>query len=218
MRGDEEQQMMRGTEALAEDSQSPSREAEPASAASPPEPQKTPEPNDSGIEAAIAGGDYRRALSLCVREHGTALGRLCMAMVGSQAEADDLVQETLLTAHDGFAAYRGEGTVRAWLFGIARKKCLHHLEKNRRRENRLRLVHPSERKDTEEVVLLKQRADRARAALEAVKPTEREALVLRYVGQLSFAEVAAACGVDEAAARKRVSRALVRLRSQLSSE
>jgi RNA polymerase sigma-70 factor (ECF subfamily) len=41
-------------------------------------------------------------------------------------------------------------------------------------------------------------------------------VTLRYEAGLSFREVAVACGVDEAAARKRVSRALSRLRERLS--
>jgi len=45
-----------------------------------------------------------------------------------------------------------------------------------------------------------------------VRPTEREALLLRYGAELSFREVGEAVGVDEATARKRVSRALARLR------
>jgi RNA polymerase sigma-70 factor (ECF subfamily) len=167
------------------------------------------------IAAAIADGDHRKALRLCAQEHAPAVGRLCMALVGSQAEADDLVQETLITAHDSFDSWRGEGSLRAWLFGIARRKCLRHLEKHRRRQSRLRLLEGGAQADTEELVLLRQRADVARGALDAIRPTEREALLLRYVGQLSFEEVALACGIDEAAARKRVSRAIVRLRETL---
>lgn len=175
-------------------------------------------PAHSDIVAAITDGDFDRALTLCVREHGAVLGRLCVAMVGSQNEADDLLQDTLLTAHQSFGTWRGEGTIRGWLCGIARNKCLRHLEKQRRRQGKLRLVQPGERVDPEDVASLRQRASRARAALEQIKPTEREALLLRYVGQLSFSEVAMVCGMDEAAARKRVSRALLRLRSQLADE
>ena len=58
--------------------------------------------------------------------------------------------------------------------------------------------------------------ERLRNALAELKPSEREAVVLRYDAGLSFREVAAACGVDEAAARKRVSRALSRLRASLA--
>ncbi|MBK7580417.1 MAG: RNA polymerase sigma factor [Myxococcales bacterium] len=168
---------------------------------------------DRAIEAAIRAGDLRQALSLCTRHHGTAVGRLCMALVGSNAEADDLVQETLLDAHAGFADWRGDGSLRAWLFGIARRKCARHIERTTRRTSRLRLVHDAERDGSaEDLMLLRQRAEAARTALSNIRPSEREAVVLRYSGELSYREVGQACGIDEAAARKRVSRALARLR------
>jgi RNA polymerase sigma-70 factor (ECF subfamily) len=64
----------------------------------------------------------------------------------------------------------------------------------------------------------KRKAEQARAALGELRPSEREALVLRFGGDLSFREVAQACGIDEAAARKRVSRGLAALRSELGEE
>jgi RNA polymerase sigma-70 factor (ECF subfamily) len=81
------------------------------------------------------------------------------------------------------------------------------------------LIHDASREDsTDELYALRQRAERARRALDQIRPSEREAVILRYVGELSFREVAIACGIDEPAARKRVSRALARLRETLSHE
>jgi len=60
-----------------------------------------------------------------------------------------------------------------------------------------------------------QRAEQVRTALEGLRPTERDAVVLRFQGGLSFREVGQSCGVDEATARKRVSRAIARLRVSL---
>jgi RNA polymerase sigma-70 factor (ECF subfamily) len=169
---------------------------------------------DETIQRAIRDGDHRAALNLCARQHGLSLGRLCMALVGSQAEADDLVQETLLDAHAGFAGFRSDGSFRAWLFAIARRKCARHLERRGRQRARLTLVHDSDRSPPALDALLEQeQASTARAALAEIRPSEREALILRYVGELSFREVGEACGIDEAAARKRVSRALSRLRT-----
>lgn len=171
------------------------------------------------IEQLIARGEYRSALARCAQAYSAALGRLCMAFVGSQAESEELVQETFIAAYDAFPSFRGEGSVRAWLFGIARRICGRHIEMRTRREARIKLVHDTGRGlDAGELTLEHERAVRARAALAALKPSEREAVVLRYQAELSFREVAVACGVDEAAARKRVSRALVRLRAHLSEE
>jgi RNA polymerase sigma-70 factor (ECF subfamily) len=175
----------------------------------------------AGIERAIARGEYREAIARCARAYGASLGRLCMAFMGAQGEAEEMVQETLLSAHDAFPQYRADGGVKAFLFGIARRTCAKALERRARRDARLRLVKdegPGERQDASEIAMARQRATRTRAALEELRPTEREALLLRFEAELSFREVAEACGCDEAAARKRVSRAVIRMREILRDE
>lgn len=178
-----------------------------------------PAPDDP-VLLAITNGQYREAIVLCVRAHGAALGRLCMAMLGSQAEADECVQEVFLAAHDGLKEFRHEGTVRAWLFGIARRMCARRLEMRGRRERRLRLVFDASESARlpDEVVEQKRRAERVRWALEELKPSERDAVVMRYQAGLEYGEIATACGIDEAAARKRVSRGLARMKELLGAE
>lgn len=179
-------------------------------------------PADS-IEEAIARGDFRLALALCARTYGSPLGRLCLAMTGSQAEAEELVQETLLAAYDAFPQFRGEGSVKAFLYAIARRTCARSIERRARRDARVRLVHDGEgaggcEGDASDLAARRQLGQRTRRALDALRPSEREALLLRYQAELPFRDVALACGCDEAAARKRVSRALERLRELLVEE
>lgn len=177
-----------------------------------------PSDPEDPIEQCLARGDHRGAVALCARLHGAALGRLCMSFLGSQAEADEAVQESLLAAFDGMGQYRADASVRAWLFGIARRVCARRVETRARREHRLRLVHGDDSAPGADAVLAARReAERVRGALEQLKPSERDAVVLRFERELSFREVGAACGVDEATARKRVSRALDRLRILLGA-
>ena len=167
-------------------------------------------PDTDPIAELIASGDHRAALAACARTYHVVLGRLCMALLGSQADADEAVQETLLRAHRAMATYRGEGSVKAWLCGIARHVCAHVLETRRRGRELLEIVpEPGEERDA---FAARQRARAIRDALARLKPSERDVLVLRYVADLGCREVAAACGVDEPTARKRISRALARLR------
>jgi len=165
--------------------------------------------SDADIVSALGRGERRAALALCARRHGTSLGRLCMALLGSQAEADDAVQETLLAAHAAFDGFRGDGSLRAWLFGIARRRCARLLE---RRVVGKPAPEQTDDRTADALLEVRRRADTARALLDQVRPTEREALLLRYTAELSFREVGEASGVDEATARKRVSRGLARLR------
>jgi RNA polymerase sigma-70 factor (ECF subfamily) len=175
------------------------------------------EPGPDPIAALVQEGRHREALVACVREHGAVLGRLCMALLGSQADADEAAQETLLRAHRAMATYRGEGSVKAWLCGIARHVCAHALETRRRGRQLLEVV-PGPDEVSPDALARRQQAKLLRDALARLKPTEREALVLRYVAELSHREIAAACNLDEAAARKRISRALARLRAVIPHE
>lgn len=172
------------------------------------------------IEELIAAGNHREALARCARAYAVSIGRLCMAFTGSQADSEELVQETLVAAYHAFPTYRAEGSVRAFLYGIARRLCGRYNETQARQKSRLHLVHDSSssRTDAGDLALEKERAHRTREALAKLKPSEREAVVLRYDAGLGFRELAQACGIDEATARKRVSRALARLRAEIGEE
>jgi RNA polymerase sigma-70 factor (ECF subfamily) len=173
-------------------------------------------PEHAAIIALIEHGQHREALAACARAYGTVLGRLCMALLGSQADAEEATQESLLRAHRGMASYRGDGSVKAWLCGIARHVCAHTLETRRRGREALELA-PVE-PEACDAFARRQRARAIRQALACLKPSEREALVLRYVADLSHREIAAAIHLDEAAARKRISRALAHLRTVMPDQ
>ncbi len=170
---------------------------------------------DADVVEAIRRGDRDAAAQLLVDGHAAALGRACMALLGSQSEAEDALQETLVDALASLEGFRGDGSLRAWLLSIARRRCARRLEaRGRERQLEQALERPAAPVSAEQLVL----ARRARGLLAEVRPTEREALVLRFAAELSFREVGEACGIDEAAARKRVSRGLSRLRSLLGEE
>lgn len=185
------------------------REPGPAETGDPP--QEAPP-----IGALVQAGRHREALAACVREHHAVLGRLCMALLGSQADADEATQETLLRAYRGMTSYRGDGSVKAWLCGIARHVCAHMLEVRRRGRDLLESSLASD--EAFDVVESRRRARTIRRALDHLKPSEREALVLRYVADLSHREIATAIHLDEAAARKRISRALAHLRAVMTEQ
>lgn len=184
-----------------------------ARALSPVPMERPPDP----IVALVQEGRHRDAIAACARTHGMILGRLCMALLGSQADADEATQETLLRAHRALGTYRGEGSVKAWLCGIARHVCAHMLETRRRGRELLELV-PAPDEHARDAFAARARAKALRDALAQLKPSEREALVLRFVADLSHREIAVACNLDEAAARKRISRALARLRSVMPDD
>ncbi len=71
-------------------------------------------------------------LEAALAEHRPALLRHCYRMVGSHAEAEDLVQDALERAWKARESYRGEAPLKRWLFTIATNTCLNALARRRR--------------------------------------------------------------------------------------
>lgn len=77
-------------------------------------------PSGPGPLARDVPPDVARALET----HRVALTGHCYRMLGSPAEADDAVQETLVRAWKSYAQFEGRAALRTWLFRIATRVCL----------------------------------------------------------------------------------------------
>lgn len=175
-------------------------------------------PEDPIVEA-LCRKDVHLAIILCADLHGPSLGRFAMALLGSQSEADDVVQDILLEAHRTLPRWEQKGPLKAYLFTIARRKCARALELQRTRDQKLSLLGAEPAPTATDAWSLKrEQAELARAALAELKPTLREAVVLRFVAELSFTEISEALAIDEPAARQRVSRGLRALQASVRDE
>ena len=82
-----------------------------------------PSPGDDEVMSRAARGDSAARRQLVERHQG-AVYRLLRRLAHDDAQAEDLTQETFLTALEHLGAWRGEGTARGWLLSIARSKWL----------------------------------------------------------------------------------------------
>ena len=69
-----------------------------------------------------------------VDEHGDALYAYCLLRVRERATAEDLVQETLISALTAADSFKGQSSERTWLIGILKHKILDHLRKSGREQ------------------------------------------------------------------------------------
>jgi RNA polymerase sigma factor (sigma-70 family) len=142
------------------------------------------------------------------------LVRLCAAITGDRAAADDLAQETLLEAWRNRHKLHDPAGADRWLSAIARNVCLRWA--GRRRE--LPLPPAYEESDLAVELEPSELEELLERALTLLPPATRDVLVCHYVEESPQAEIAARLGISEAAVSMRVSRGRTLLRRLLECE
>lgn len=145
--------------------------------------------------------------------HATALRRLG----GDAALADDATQIVFVSLARKARGLRGHATLAGWLYLATHHATAEIVRREQRRKQREFTAHSMQLADanpdvTADAVRLRPLLD---DALITLPPTDREAIVLRFFAQHSFAEIGAALQLSEEAARKRVDRSLAKLRDTL---
>jgi RNA polymerase sigma-70 factor, ECF subfamily len=161
----------------------------------------------------------------------------CYRMTGSLHDAEDLVQETYLRAWKAYDGFKGQSSLRTWLYRIATNTCLTALESRQRRplpsglgqsasdpagdiaEHReitwLEPLPDSPKEDPSDPSVIVESREAVRlafvAALQHLSARQRAVLVLREVLQWKAAEVGEAIGASTAAVNSLLQRARAQL-------
>ena len=135
--------------------------------------------------------------------------RFLVASVGPH-EAEDCFQETFMAALRAYPRLRPGSNLRAWVMTIAHRKALDAHRSRRRRPEPVESVPelPGRPEDDGDPGVWRR--------VRALPPRQREAVVLRFVGDLPYQEVGRAMGTTDVAARQNVRLALRRLREEMS--
>lgn len=148
---------------------------------------------------------------LMERHYGAAL-HVAETRLFDSENAVDAVQETFIRVVRNRKKYDGRRFA-PWFFAILRNICTDIIRKEMRRKKK----HDAFQADVPESEPAS-KPDEFDALVTSLPPCDREAITLRYVTDLSFAEIAEALGCSEAAAKKRVQRALQKLRAHYVPE
>jgi RNA polymerase sigma-70 factor (ECF subfamily) len=161
-----------------------------------------PEDQSAWVKQLKAGNE--EAVRELVRSYGGALVRFLASMTGSTAEAEDLAQEALIRLLEHAGEFRGESSLKTYLFRIAHNLALNYLASAPRRHE----VFPEEMPDRPSAtappvqqVVASEDAERLRAAMTRLPPQQRAVIMLRTWQDLSFKEIAAALSLAEGTAK-----------------
>ena len=146
-------------------------------------------------------GDSRAATTL-VSRHADALARFAVSS-GEREEIEELVQDTFVRAFGSLDAFRGESSLRTWLFTIERRLMLDRRRAERRRQETVPVHAADAATDYTALdsLLAEEAESRVRKAIDRLSPMQREIFSLRVEQGLAYKEIAEVVGSTEGAAR-----------------
>ena len=174
------------------------------------------EDSDLELLRAAAGGDDG-AFHALIDRHAAALFRVAMSMSKNRADAEDLMQETMVGAYRGLKTFGGRSSVKTWLLQIMTRQAAKSWHRSRHRRATLSL-HASgnegEQRTRDDAALATRASSTAveqkidvMQVLDAMSPPHKEVLVLREIRGLSYEEMAQVLNVPRGTVESRLSRA-----------
>jgi RNA polymerase sigma-70 factor (ECF subfamily) len=181
----------------------------------------------AGLLDRARAGDAE-ALEALLREVQPRLYRFSMKMCRHTEDAEDVLQDSMLTLARSFKDFRGASSFSTWLFTIARSYCIKKRRKSKfapAREESLDGLSPHERRnlespgpDPEEQAEAAEVWERVQFGIQQLEPGYREVLVLRDIEGLKAKEVAEIVGISIPAVKSRLHRARAELRDNLAAQ
>jgi RNA polymerase sigma-70 factor, ECF subfamily len=183
-----------------------------------------------GREAALIQRCAVRDEDACaelVAEHQRMVYQLSLNLLGDHNEALDLSQEVFLRVFRTLPGFRGQSTLRTWIYRIVVNQARNRQRFWRRRHRAQQVSLDEHIRDHGELpaprasgapdVLLgqKQLAERIRGALDRLPFDQKTALVLREIDGLSYEEIGFSLGIAVGTVKSRLARAREALRAQL---
>jgi RNA polymerase sigma-70 factor (ECF subfamily) len=168
---------------------------------------------------AVAAGD-QAAFARLMAEQSPRLLRFVSALLGSVADAEELVQEALIRLWRQAEDWRPDGLVSTWLHRVAYRLAIDAI---RRRKTSVGLegledVLPDDSLPHDERLVRDEESRRLSRAIDALPERQRTALLLCHFQELSQAEAAAVMGIGEHAYESLLARARRKLRGMMTGE
>lgn len=143
-----------------------------------------------------------------VMEHKSTIYSVCYMFTETKIEADDLFQEVLISLWQGKDSFRGDASLRSWVYRVSMNTCISYKRKKRIKTEPLEFSTDIAAADTPESKQAKMLHDR----ISKLEPFDR-AIVLLWLENLSYDEIAAIVGISTKAVGVR----LVRIKDKLKS-
>jgi len=129
-------------------------------------------------------------------------------MLGDAETANDIAQESFISAYEGLRHFRFGSKFSSWLTSIVLNKCRDHLRSRRPTVgvDEIAEIRETGRRNPEQEAMAGESADAVQKALNCLPPDYREAVILKHIEELDYQSISEILGVSVAALKVRTHR------------
>jgi RNA polymerase sigma factor (sigma-70 family) len=171
-----------------------------------------PEPTDNALLAEFARAESEPAFAALVARHVNLVYSTALRFTGNPHHAEEITQAVFIILARKAGKLSPRVVLSGWLYQAARLTAANLVKGEIRRHHREQEAYMRSTLNESDTVAWEQIAPLLDEAMGGLGETDRNAVVLRFFENKTAAEVAAALKLTEAAAHKRVNRALEKLR------
>jgi RNA polymerase sigma-70 factor (ECF subfamily) len=170
---------------------------------------------DEALVRRLRDGDMAAFDALYARYERRLFGYV-RRMVADTQHAEDLFQEVFYTVLTDRSYDPAKGRFAAWLFTVARNRCNQDLRKRQRRDAKDRLVAAVAEGQTGDPAEEHARRSPVQVAMGSLDEPQRQLLMLKQVGELTYKEIGTLLGVAEGTIKSRLHEAMKQFRRRLA--
>ena len=179
------------------------------------------EVSEKKIIEKVLGGDANAFEELVLKYEKTVYN-LALRMVGDRDDAFDMTQEAFIKAYGSLSSFRGDSKFSVWIYRITTNVCLDFLRSKSPKQQVSLTVSDDDDEDAqldipdpsstpEQQLIKKMSMQSVEEGLKTLPDKQRQILVMRELGGMSYAEIGKALSLEEGTVKSRIFRARKRL-------
>lgn len=177
---------------------------------------------DDELLQRFRGGDTV-AFEELIDRYNRSIYNFALRMLSNRDDAEDAAQQTFIQAFESLPGTRPDVPLRPWLFQVARNKCIDLIRRRRTvplsvpqgDDEQVEIDPPDRRPRPEELYERVELQQILQDAIDELPMRTRAVVVMRYVGELTFAEIGESLGLPENTVKTLFQRAKPQLRASI---
>ena len=170
----------------------------------------------------VLGGDIN-AYELIIKEYEKKVYNLALRYMKNHDDALDVSQDVFLQVYQNLSQFRGDAQFSTWIYRVTYNKCVDALRKNQKIRKNVAMSIDDEnffetasgKESLEQNYECRETLSAVMSIIDTLPDEQKDVVLLRYIKDLSYAQIAQVLDIAEGTVKSRLNRARLKIKEQM---